>query len=201
MKMIKTLIVGLLVAWFIGSGITAHGQEASKEEQEMMKKMAAFATPGPNHKYLESFTGDWTAEVKMWMQPGQPPVTTQYKMTSEMIMGGRYFHYHVKGSFMGMPFEGKSIIGYDNFKKKFVSMWIDNMGTGIYMTEGTLDKTGKVRTETGLWDDIATGGKVKVKMVTKSGDKDKFLFEMYYAGGMYGPKEVKAMEIAYTRKK
>ena len=31
---------------------------------------------------------------------------------------------------MGMPFNGLSLEGYDNAKKEFTSIWIDNMGTG-----------------------------------------------------------------------
>lgn len=201
MKHFKTLIAALAVVILLSSGWVLTGQEQSREEQEMMKKWKAYATPGPNHKYLASFAGQWDAAVKMWEKPGAPPVTSKQEMTGKMIFGGRYYVYAVKGNYMGMPFEGKSITGYDNFKKKFISMWIDNFGTGIYMTEGTLDETGKIRTETALWPDIFTGGKTKVKMVTKSVDKDKFIFEMYYSGGMYGPKEYQTLEIIYTRKK
>lgn len=34
-----------------------------------------------------------------------------------MIFGGRYQLSNYKGNFMGMPFEGMSIMGYDNAKK------------------------------------------------------------------------------------
>ena len=35
-----------------------------------------------------------------------------------------------------MTFKGTGIEGYDNGKKKFVGTWMDNMGTGIMMSEG-----------------------------------------------------------------
>lgn len=204
MKLFKVLIVGLLVLGFLGTGLDMVGQEKpqmSKEEQEMMKKWMAYATPGANHKYLEGFTGEWDAVAKQWMKPGEPPMINKMPMKAKMIMGGRYLKYSIKGTMMGMPFEGVSITAYDNLEKKFISMWLDNMGTGIYMTEGTLDKTGKIRTETGLWNDIASDGKAKVKMVYTTVDKDNILFEMYMSGGIYGEKEVKTMEVTYTRKK
>lgn len=198
------VVVSLLVIAFLGSGLDLAGQEKpqmSKEEQEMMKKWMAYSTPGANHKYLEGFAGEWEAVVKQWMKPGEPPATSKQRMKAKMLMDGRYLKYSIKGTMMDMPFEGISITAYDNFEKKFISMWIDSMGTGIYMTEGTLDKTGKIRTETGLWNDIATGGKTKVKMVYKTVDKDNIFFEMYMSGGMFGDKEVKSMEVTYTRKK
>ena len=100
---------------------------------------------------------------------------------------------------MGMLFEGLSIAGYDNFKKEYVTMWIDNAGTGIYQTSGTVDKASKTRTETGLWDDIMTGGKSKVKWVTKVIDDNKYEFVMYSADPT--GKEFKSGEIVYIRKK
>ncbi|MCP5103918.1 MAG: DUF1579 domain-containing protein [bacterium] len=200
MKVVKILIVSLLVLLFLGSGVTLTAQEQSKEEAEMMKKWQAYATPGAAHKYLEGFKGKWDVATKQWMKPGAPPNTGKGEMKAKMIMGGRYLKYSIKGPFMGMPFEGLNITAYDNLKKKFITMWIDNMGTGIYMTEGTLDKTGKIRTETGLWDDLSTGGKTKVKTVYKFVDKDKIFFEMYGSGGMHGDKEFKTMEIIFTRK-
>ncbi|MDB5246227.1 MAG: hypothetical protein JWQ40_621 [Segetibacter sp.] len=44
-----------------------------------------------------------------------------------MIIGGRYQESLHPGTFSVMPLEGKSIVGYDNAKKVFVSSWIENM--------------------------------------------------------------------------
>ena len=38
---------------------------------------------------------------------------------------------------MGQPFSGVGIDGYDNLRKKYVTTWIDTMGTGIFSMEGT----------------------------------------------------------------
>jgi len=47
--------------------------KSGAEKQEMMKKMEAAGTPGPAHKALEAFVGNWKAEVKCWHEPGGPP--------------------------------------------------------------------------------------------------------------------------------
>src|SRR4029450_2305674 len=47
------------------------------DQDEIRKKVEAAATPGPAHKALEALIGDWKAEVKCWMEPGQPPHVSQ----------------------------------------------------------------------------------------------------------------------------
>lgn len=95
-----------------------------------------FATPGEMHKMLAKSDGAWTGENTMWMENGGKPMTSKSEVTNKTIFGGRYQVSEHKGNFMGMPFEGMSITGYDNAKKKFISNWIDNMGTGIMNMEG-----------------------------------------------------------------
>ncbi|MGD2087236.1 MAG: DUF1579 domain-containing protein [Candidatus Aminicenantes bacterium] len=203
MKVIKNLSVGLLVLFFVSSALNVvvfAQQPQSEEEKEMMKKWMEYATPGENHKYLEYFVGTWETSAKMWMKPGAPPEVSKGVTKSKMMLGGRYLKSYLKGSMMGMPFEGIALTGYDNFKKKFVTIWFDSAGTGFYHASGSLDKTSKTRTETGLWDDIMTGGKSKVKMVTKIIDDNKYQFDMYGEDPKTG-KEFKSGEIIYTRKK
>ncbi len=48
------------------------------------------------------------------------------------------------GEFMGKPFHGIGITGYDNLKKKYVGSWIDDMGTGLFISEGDADAEGFV---------------------------------------------------------
>lgn len=203
MKIIKHLGISLLVLVFVSLTLNVAvfaQQPQSEEEQKMMKKWMEYATPGENHKYFEYFVGDWEVNVKMWTQPGAEPEVSKGDNTAKMILGGRFLKSSYKGMMMGMPFEGLSITGYDNFKKEYVTMWIDNAGTGIYQTSGTLDKASKTRTETGLWDDFMTGGKSKVKWIIKIIDDNNYRFDMYGPDPKTG-KEYKSGEIIYTRKK
>ena len=48
-----------------------------------------------------------------------------------MILGGRYLEQRYEGTMMGQPFSGIGVTGFDNYKKKFVSTWVDSMGTAI----------------------------------------------------------------------
>jgi hypothetical protein len=94
-------------------------------------------------------------------------------------------------------FKGRSTEAYDNAKKKFVSSWIDNMGTGIMLSEGTYDPSTKTFTYHANYD-MAPGVQTKIRETIKVTDKDHHLMEWFEDRG---GKEVKTMEIAYTRKK
>jgi hypothetical protein len=104
-----------------------------------------------------------------------------------------------KGSMMmngqNMPFEGMAIMGYDNMKKKYFSTWIDSMSTMFMKSEGT--KSGDVLTLNGTMPD-GMGGETKTREVMTHKDPDHMSYEMY---GEMGGKEMKMMDIQYTRKK
>jgi hypothetical protein len=175
-------------------GMLSAQKEMSEEEQRIMKLWQEYATPGEFHKYLEYFVGEWDSTSKMWEKPGSQPMVEKQTVVSKMLLDGRYLKSHIKGPMMGMPGEGYMLTSYDNFKKEFMSIWFDNMGTGFYTASGQLDKARKTRTETAVWDDFITGGKSNVKMITKIIDDDNYIFEMYQ-------NDFKAMEMTYKRKK
>jgi hypothetical protein len=102
------------------------------------------AAPGPEHGYFKHLEGEWNTETTFWMEPDAPPTTTLGKATATFILGGRFLQSEFTGDFMGMPFQGLGIDGYDRIQEKFVSVWMDNMGTMIMTMEGSLDKGGKV---------------------------------------------------------
>lgn len=175
--------------------------EAVKEEAPMdsvaeMKAWEAYMTPGEMHKWMSASDGKWDAEITSWMGEGKPPLTSKSSVENKTIMGGRYQESVYKGNMMGMPFEGHSLMGYDNAKKKFVSSWIDNMGTGIMMMEGTYDEATKTVNMSGTMPD-ATGKDVQMREVFKTIDDKHQSMEMYCTKN---GKEFKTMEIALTKK-
>lgn len=96
-----------------------------------MKAFMEFMTPGMQHQAMAEGAGKWKTSIKWWMDPKAEPNVTEGEVTAEMILGGRYLIEKHKSMMMGMPFEGMSLIGYDNTLGRFFNTWIDNMGTGI----------------------------------------------------------------------
>ncbi len=193
----KFIIIIVVLVLFLA--VNTFAEEKLIEEQVMMKKWMDYATPGKFHKSLEYFTGKWDAVTRYWMKPGDKPMETTGTAFARMIMGGRYLKTQNQGKMMGMEFTGLSIIGYDNYNKKFVGTWIDSNGTGMFPYEGALDASGKVRIDTATWDEIITGGKHGVRMVTTIVDKNTYKFDMYMK--YPGAPEFKSMEMTYSRVK
>lgn len=173
---------------------------APLDSATMMKNWMAYSTPGDMHKMLASWDGTWDGDVTTWHAPGAPPATSKSKAVNKMIMGGRYQESTHSGDMMGMPFEGKSTTAYDNAKKTFISTWIDNVGTGVMVTEGKWDEASKSLTQTGKCVDPSAGTDkmMDVRQVLKVIDDKHHVFEMYGPGP--DGKEFKMMEIKMTRK-
>jgi hypothetical protein len=169
------------------------------DEKAMMEAWAKYATPGESHKKLESFVGSWDTSVKSWMQPGAPPMESKGTSENRMIMGGRFLEQRFTGTMMDMPFEGLGYTGYDNYKKKYVGSWMDNMGTGVVTSLGTADPSGKAMTFTGEMDDPMEGKTKPYKETITMVDNDHHVFEMWSPGP--DGKMAKMMEIHYMRKK
>jgi hypothetical protein len=106
MKTIKHSIIIWVVIILLNTtlGPVLFGQQQlSEEEQKMMQLWQQYGTPGVNHKHLELFVGQWQAEGKSWMKPGDKPTIGLTEIKCEMIMQGRYLKCDYKGTMMGMP--------------------------------------------------------------------------------------------------
>ncbi len=163
-----------------------------------MKLWKDYMTPGDVHKMIAASDGEWVQDVTFWMDPAAPPTKATAMAKNEMILGGRYQVSKSSGDMMGMPFEGMSLLGYDNSTKKFTSTWIDNFGTGTLTMEGTWDGATKSITFNGKGVDPMTGKEVMMKQIWKFIDNDTQ--ELLMFDNKTG-KEVKSMEIKMTRKK
>jgi len=173
--------------------------QMSAEQKAMMDKMAKAATPGAQHAMLTKMAGEWNCTVKYQMDPSQPAQESQSTATITGLMDGRYVQEVDSGQMMGMPFNGMGLYGFDNVSGKYVSSWIDNMGTGIETSVGTADASGKVITWVGTMNDPVTGKPKTARMVTTIVDDDHHTLEMF--GTPPGvKKEMKVMTINYVRK-
>jgi hypothetical protein len=216
MKISRAVLGGLALAALMALPATAQEQAQGTEKKDMAQgnesghgmsqadmkameeAMMKAATPGEHHKALGRYVGNWTFTNTFWMDPSQPPMKSDGTMHAEWMLGNRYVHSTFKGSFGGQPFEGHSTDGYDNVAGKYVSAWVDNMGTGIMKSTGTCDAAHKVCTMTAEMLDPMSGKPQTTKMVTTWTAADRFQMEMF----MVDPtgKEVKTMVIDAKKK-
>jgi hypothetical protein len=203
----KKLTLFALAICFGLSPIFAQETAPTPEEQaammeEMMKKHQELGSPSEWHAKLNPVIGEWDVETKMWMggKGSGDPTVSKGSSKNTWIMGGRYVRQDYQGEMMGQPFNGISLMGYDNFSKKYVSMWIDDMSTMFSVMEGSVDRTGKVFTTYGKMHEWMTGELDKtVKYVTRIIDEDKHVFEIHDT--YIGEPNTLVLELTYTRKK
>lgn len=167
------------------------------DQQAMMELWKKLGTPGEPHKLFANLAGSWTTTTKEWMEPGKPPTESTGTAEMKMLLDGRFLYQEYHAQMMGQPFSGIGIDGYDNLTKKYVTAWIDSMGTGIFFMEGTASPDGKAITLRGSHPEPG-GGKMTHRAVWKIVDANNQIFEMYGAHGK--EKEMKFLEITYTRK-
>jgi len=153
------------------------------------------------HKNFEVLVGTFKAEVKMWMGPGEPMVSTGV-MVNTLELGGRFLHQEYKGDDAGGPFpnfEGRGYFGFNTTTEQYEGFWIDSACTLMQHETGTLDASGKTWNMAGTMTDPQTKKPMKKRSVTTVQDQDRHSMEMFFTSAD-GP-EAKAMEINYTRVK
>ncbi|MGD1008729.1 MAG: DUF1579 domain-containing protein [Candidatus Aminicenantales bacterium] len=173
--------------------------QTAQDQQKAVEMYMKLGAVGEHHAYLKQLVGEWKVSVSMWMFPGSPPTPSQTRAKGELILGGRFLRMTHNGSMMGQPFEGVQTLGYDNFLNKYVSLWVDNTSTSFYLTTGSLDPATKILTEEGVWPDPMSGGKVKIRNVTKWLGPDEFRYETYMT--LPNGTEFKSMEERAVRLK
>lgn len=171
--------------------------KSDTDKEEMMKRCEEAGRPGPGHQALEHYVGDWKAEVKCWMEPGGPANVSQGTAKVNWVMNGRFLEEDFRGEMMGKPFRGRTVTGFDNVTQIYRSVWISDMQTSMFVSEGRAENGNKVLTLRGTTScPIKERGDIPMKLVLRVLGPDKHIFEMFDES--QGP-NAKTMEITYTR--
>ncbi|HUU46361.1 MAG TPA: DUF1579 domain-containing protein [Acidobacteriota bacterium] len=199
---IRNITIAAAVVCAVCANVTRAQEsgEAPPDMAAMMAQYAELATPVAEHESFKELVGEWTSQEKMWMDPSAPPTESEATVTFRLILGGRYLIQDYTSEFMGQTFHGMGITAFDKFRQEYISLWIDDMSTGMFIARGKADSTGRTITYTGTMDDPLAGQKdIPIRNVARQIDADTQVFEMYRPGP--DGKEFKMMEMTYTRKK
>jgi hypothetical protein len=195
MGVTAALAMGLAV---LGQRTAAQETKAPPSPAELMKALAEAGKPGPQHKKLQPFIGDWDLTVKLWTDPEQPPAEAKGTVERKWIMGGRFVQETSRVECNGKECERLGLIGYDNGQKKFTIA----QACGV---SGTISHSLATCNDAGTKFECAkeeccplTGQKVKGRDELLIEGNDKIVVNVYRT---VGGKEIKMMEITSTRKK
>ena len=170
----------------------------SAAQAEMMKAWQDFATPGPEHAWMNNHAGTWACDsVAQWMDPAQPPTFSKATDVVTVAMNGLYQMSDFSSNMMGMEMKGHGMMGFDKMKKKFVLSWIDNLGSGIVQMEGSYDEATKTLNMSGKQSDPGLKKETDMRQVLTFHSDDNYTMTMYGTG--HDGKEAKFMEGIFKR--
>lgn len=195
-------LVTLFAALALVVAAPGTAQEPSPDSPEAMKAMMEafekYAALGPQHRGLAKRAGTWKVKATFWAAPGAPPVSSDGTSEASLIMDGRFVMEKFEMATPDGPFKGLGIVGFDNIKGTYQSVWIDMMSTGVMLAEGRGDDAARSIDYRGEEPDpVAWGYKPYRSVETWLNDTTRRLetFENTPDGG-----EFKVMELLYTRK-
>ncbi len=171
-----------------------------KDADGGMARWMATMQPGPAHARLSEILGKYDMTMRMWMAPGMPP--SEEKGTAEFVWfaEGKWLQETWSMSMMGHPTKGVTVLGYDNFKERYVSTRFDSLQTCINGAFGHFDKSGDNLILWGTIDEPMTPEQDKqVKYVYRGFGQDKFVLEVHDM--MIGETNTKVLEFEYSRRK
>lgn len=195
----RAFVAFVLSSSLLGTRVIGQDQPANPSQgfdpAALEKMWEELANPGPEHDLFKNLVGKWKVVSTNFLEnPGEPEVTNG-TATFQLVLDGRYLLQRYEGQYKDKPYRGMGIDAFDRAKKKYVSTWIDNSGTGIMTMEGDYDKGTKKLTQVGESDSPL--GKMKIKFVTDHSAQDEFGVTMYMITP--GGPEMKMMELSYTR--
>jgi len=174
----------------------AKEEDKKMDMQAMMEVYKKVGTPGEPHKLLAKLEGIWTTKSIGW-EGGKQVMESIGTCEQKLILDGRYLRQEYIGDMMGAPFTGINLLGYNNYTKKYESIWIDTMSTAIYYFVGEGSADGRTITQECSYNDPVKGPAVW-RSVTGIKDDNTLEFEMFITPK--GGKEEKMMEMTVSRR-
>jgi uncharacterized protein DUF1579 len=202
--------VAALAATFI---LSAYAWQAGGQDSKPKNANAAMPPPvkaGPEHAALKELVGEWNATFSMApMTPGTPgtpgapggsPMVSTATAKNTFAMNDLWLvQDYTMPDFMGSPFTGHGVLGYDTDRKQYCGFWVDSMTTSAEPMWGSFDAKTHTLTMQQKGKDPMTGKEMTVKMLTHIVDKDNHWFEALAVGP--DGKEMQSFKIEYKRKK
>jgi hypothetical protein len=128
---------------FVGLGLTA-GLLLSTSSPRPTLGQDPDARPGPEHKFLAEFVGEFETHTSFWLSPESKPLMLEGNVTQEMILDGRFLLSHSHVDTPGLESESYSVMGYDRGRRVYTMISINTDGTKINYFEGKRKGKGSI---------------------------------------------------------
>jgi hypothetical protein len=159
---------------------------------------ASLSKPGPSHRLLQTFVGDWDVQLTFWSDPKAAGETSAGRSQISWILGGRFLQEQFSGRIGSEDYTGVGIIGYDNGSRTFKTVWADSLNTALTTASGRYHPdTGTISLESQVYDPLLSGTKtIYSKLQINSPDSYTFSMTDKSPEG----KHFTSFEMRYTRR-
>jgi len=201
MKKFVTLLFALSL---LASNPVFSAEKLEAPGEAALKKIVERAAPSEtmNINVLLPLSGEWEYTAVLFTEPGVEPQKAFGKITNQMVLGNRFLSSTIMGNVNvaghETPVNGQGMIGYDNARESFSSVWTDTLSTGMTIGNGKYDEKAKAITETGRFTNPINGAEEKFRAETRLVDANNYERTVYTTGK--SGKESKLMEFQFTKK-
>ncbi|WP_372371375.1 DUF1579 family protein [Candidatus Uabimicrobium sp. HlEnr_7] len=150
---------------------TEKSKDVSKKDEQNWNK---YSTPNKHHQALYPLIGNWKVSFLVYDEAGNIIRAPEGKAFNRSILGGRFALLHYKLD----DYQSIGIMGFDNIKQKYTTLYIDNFGTGIYFSEGQVTGPSQFLLS-GDSIDYSTGKPAIVTYDTGIISPNKYIFQLY----------------------
>lgn len=177
---------------FVGNVLAQEGEAPAGGGMEM----PPWTKKTEHHAAFAKQVGEWAGVMK-WTVEGMPPMQGTADVSAKLAFKGNFIQHDVTGNMMGMPYNGRWILGYDTIDEEYVSIWMDDMSPIASIGRGSEEDGVIALYSEGV--DAQAGGKSPEKLTFEWKGDDGFVFTFYRV--VEDGEDKKFGEIVYTRKK
>ena len=180
MSMPRAFLCGLAL---VGATAVVTSQVVSQDAAPEPESWRQYAVPSKQHDILDRLAGEWSHRATVWESPGAEPEVFEMTADYRWILGGRFLIGSYWGYVAGERFEARDMLGYDNFRQQFDSIWIDNKTTAFTLSSGHYDRRQDALIMEGTQDDVDR--KVRdepFRFIYRFGGDDRMAIEVFIPG-------------------
>ena len=194
-----SLTLCFLSAFGLAASAGAQVAITAADSKAIVKAMDAAMEPGDQQKRLDFMVGTFDVKVKVWINPGEPPIESTATGVASWVLGHRYIQQMLSGYIMGEAWNGIGYAGFDNVEGVYVACYMDTGSTGMEWYRGSMDPDGKSAKLTATIADAITLKPTKLEMrltMSPDGNHVTQLWQEDLGGRMF-----ESMELTFIRKK
>jgi hypothetical protein len=99
--------------------------------RELRKRMEEMAQPRAEHELLAPLVGRFRFRAYVRLSPDDNPESAHGVAEARWILGRRFVQQEIRGRRATRSFEGRLILGFDNYAERYVGSWLDENDSGI----------------------------------------------------------------------